>query len=221
MPVAWNGFEITKLGHASVRIATPDGKILYIDPWSEVIEGSPHDADIVLISHDDFDHFDPDGIAAVSTEETSVAVYEKVDSTPLPHQTASLSATGTREIGGISIESVPAYNNPEGPHVDENGEPFHAENDGIGMLLKFAEVTIYYPSDTDFLAEHQIIDADVFLPPIGGHYTMNASEAAEFARSVKPELVIPVHYNTFEAIETDPEQFQREVERNGIRVVLD
>jgi len=65
---------------------------------------------------------------------------------------------------------------------------------------------------------HGSISVDVFLPPIGGHYTMDRHEAAAFARSVEPALVIPVHYDTFEAIETDVGAFAAELEEAGIRV---
>jgi len=60
----------------------------------------------------------------------------------------------------------------------------------------------------------------VFLPPIGGHYTMDRHEAAEFAESVDPDLVVPVHYDTFGAIETDAEAFADDVEARGLEVEL-
>jgi L-ascorbate metabolism protein UlaG (beta-lactamase superfamily) len=49
---------------------------------------------------------------------------------------------------------------------------------------------------------------------------MDREEAASFARSVDPDLVLPVHYDTFEAIETDADAFAEELEADGIRVEL-
>ena len=80
--------------------------------------------------------------------------------------------------------------------------------------------TVYFPSDTDFLNEHADLTADVFIPSIGGHFTMDCHEAAQFTESVGPELVLPMHYDTFEQIETDAEAFGREVEADERRVQL-
>jgi L-ascorbate metabolism protein UlaG (beta-lactamase superfamily) len=78
--------------------------------------------------------------------------------------------------------------------------------------------TVYYASDTDFLPEHVSINADIYIPPIGGTYTMDRKEAAAAARAIVPDIVIPVHYDTFEAIETDVTAFEAELEPTGIRV---
>ncbi|MDX1747464.1 MAG: MBL fold metallo-hydrolase, partial [Halobacteriales archaeon] len=164
-------------GHASVRIETGDGTVIYIDPWSDVLDGAPGDADVVFVTHDDFDHYDPDGIEAVAGDGAVVVAYEGVDTSELD-----------REV--------------------------------VGLVLSVGDATVYFPSDTDFLDEHADIRADVFIPPIGGHYTMDRHEAAEFARSVDPELVIPVHYNTFEAIETDVDAFAEELSESGIQVAV-
>ena len=81
---------------------------------------------------------------------------------------------------------------------------------------------MYFASDTDFLNEHEGLsgDVDVFIPPIGGHYTMDRHEAVAFAESLDPALVLPVHYDTFEAIETDAKAFKQTVEASGIPVRL-
>jgi L-ascorbate metabolism protein UlaG (beta-lactamase superfamily) len=87
----------------------------------------------------------------------------------------------------------------------------------IGLLITVTETTIYFTSDTDFLAHQETVTADGFIPPIGGHYTMDRHEASAFARSVDPELVLPVHYDTFDPIETDVDAFLKEMADAGIR----
>ncbi len=220
MSVNYDGLTFDRIGHASVRIETADGVVIYIDPWSEVLETKPGDGDLVLITHDDFDHYDPAGIEAVAGPETTVAAYEAVDTRDLPYEVVQLPHEGTRTIAGIEIESIPAHNDPAGDHVDDEGNPFHAEGEVIGVILTIGDTSIYFPSDTDFLPQHEAIRAEVFLPPIGGHYTMDRHEAAEFTRSVAPDLVLPLHYGTFDAIETDAQAFADEIEREGIRVEL-
>ena len=59
MSVDYNGLSFERLGHASVRIETDTGTVLYIDPWTEVLDDEPGDGDVVFVTHDDFDHYDP------------------------------------------------------------------------------------------------------------------------------------------------------------------
>ena len=136
----------------SVRIETDDGQVLYIDPWSQVLDAEPHDADVVFVTHDDMDHYDPDAIDAVADAETT---------RPSTSPATPTSSTTTRI-------SPPTW----------------------------------------------------FIPPIGGHFTMDRHEAARFTESVGPELVLPVHYDTFEQIETDADAFEQEVETDGWSVQL-
>ncbi len=220
MTVEYDDLTFERLGHASVRIETADGTVIYVDPWSDVLEDEPGDGDVVLITHDDFDHYDPDAIEAVAGEDVTVAVYEAVDTSDLTLDVEDLPHEGKTTVAGIEVESVPAYNDPDGDHVDDDGQPFHAEGEVIGLVLEIGGVSVFVPSDTDFLDHHESITADVFVPPIGGHFTMDRHEAADFSRSVEPELVLPEHYDTFEPIETDAEAFAEELERDGIRVEL-
>ena len=220
MTVEHEGLTFERLGHASLRIKTDDGTVLYVDPWSDVVDGSPGDADAVFVTHGDFDHYDPEAIDAVSNEATTVAVYEAVNTDVLDRPVMTLTRDETRTVAGVTVTTVPAYNRADGDHVDDDGDPFHAEGEGVGLVLSIAGTTVYVASDTDFLDEHADRSADVFIPPIGGHYTMDRHEAADFARSVDPVLVLPVHYDTFEPITTDAEAFARELEDDGITVEL-
>ncbi len=220
MSVSFQGVEFERLGHASVRIVTQAGTVLYIDPWAEVMDSEPQDGDLVFVTHDDFDHYDPDGIDAVAKPDATIAVYEAVDTNDLDREVIDLPLNGSTTVDGLLVQSVPAYNDPDGDHVHESGEPFHAEGEVIGLVFSFDETVVYYPSDTDFLDHHESISVDVFLPPIGGHYTMDRIEAAEFARAVEPELVLPLHYDTFDAIETDVRAFAAELDDDGIRVEI-
>lgn len=220
MAVDYNGFTFERLGHASVKITTPDDTIIYIDPWSDALEGKPGDGDIIFSTHDDMDHYDPDAINAVATDDAIIAVYEEIDTSELGRNVDTLPYQDSVNIAGISVTTIPAYNKTDGDHVDENGNPFHAKREVIGLILEINSTSIYFPSDTDFLDEHREISVDVFIPPIGGHYTMDRHEAAEFAQAVDPELVLPVHYDTFPPIETDANAYKFELESDGITVEL-
>lgn len=216
----YNGLSFERLGHASIRIETDDGTVIYIDPWSDVLDTEPGDADIVLITHDDFDHYDPEAVAAVAKPDARIAAYEAIDTSELDADVVDLPHEGRRTVAGIEVESIPAYNDPAGTHVDDDGNPFHAEGEVISLRVTIAGTTIYFPSDTDFLAHHESISAEIFIPPIGGHYTMDRHEAADFARSVDPDLVIPVHYDTFDVIQTNIDAFVDDLEADGITVEI-
>jgi L-ascorbate metabolism protein UlaG (beta-lactamase superfamily) len=220
MPVEHGGLSFERPGHATVRIETGAGTVVYVDPWSEVIDGEPGDGNVVLVTHDDFDHHDPDGIEAVAKAGATVAAFEGVDTGDLVHRVVDLPHDGEVTVEGIAVRTLPAYNDPAGEHVDDDGDPFHAEGEGVGLLLTVAGTTVLLPGDTDVLAHHEGVDADVLVAPIGGHYTMDRHEAADLARSVDPALVLPVHYDTFGAIETDAAAFADELVADGFDVEL-
>ncbi|AGB32264.1 hypothetical protein C488_11354 [Natrinema pellirubrum DSM 15624] len=220
MTVTYEGLDFERLGHASVRIETDDGTVIYVDPWGEILAGEPADGDVVFVTHDDMDHYDAAAIEAVAGPDVTVAAYEAIDTSALAFDVIDLPSEGEATVDGIDVRTVPAYNDPAGDHVDEDGEPFHADGEVIGVVLALEGATVFFPSDTDFLPHHESVTADVFVPPIGGHFTMDRHEAAAFARSVEPELVLPEHYDTFDPIETDAEAFADDLEADGIRVEL-
>jgi L-ascorbate metabolism protein UlaG (beta-lactamase superfamily) len=220
MPVEHGGLSFERPGHATVRIETGAGTVIYVDPWSEVVDGAPGDGNLVFVTHDDFDHHDPEGIDAVAKAGATVAAFEGVDTTDLERRVAELPHDGEVTVEGIAVRTVPAYNDPSGPHLDDESDPFHAEGEGVGLVLTIAGTTVFLPSDTDHLPHHEDVEASVLVPPIGGHYTMDRHGAAEMARAVAPELVLPVHYDTFGAIETDAEAFAADLAEAGIAVEL-
>ena len=220
MTVEYDGLTFESIGHASVRITTGDGTVIYIDPWSEMLDDEPRDGDVVLITHDDRDHYDVAAIDAVQAPSHTIAAYEAVDTSELDGEVIELPYEGTATVAGIEVQTIPAYNDPDGSHVDEEGNPFHADGEVIGLRFTIDATTVYYPSDTDFLPHHASVETDVFIPPIGGHFTMDRHEAAEFVRSIEPNLVLPVHYNTFEVVETDADAFASELHEDGFIVEL-
>jgi L-ascorbate metabolism protein UlaG (beta-lactamase superfamily) len=220
---AYEQLSFSRPGHTTVRIATDDGTVIYIDPWTEVIEGEPGDADIVFSTHDDRDHYDPEAIAAVSTAETTVAVFEAIDASELDQETVELPPESEVTVGDIGVKTVPAYNRADGPHVRPNGEPYHREGTVVGLVLTIDGTSVYYPSDTDPLEELTTVDADVVLPPIGGTATMDQTEAASFVQRIGPSLVLPVHYDPpgIDGLDADPERFRKTVEaESDIEVVV-
>jgi L-ascorbate metabolism protein UlaG (beta-lactamase superfamily) len=220
MSATYDDLTFERPGHATVRIETDEGTVIYIDPWADVLDGSPGDGDVVFVTHDDPDHYDPDGIAAVASPDVTVAVFEAIDTEDLEYDAISLPQEGTASVDGIEVETHPSYNEPDGEHVNDLGRPFHARGEVIGLVVTLDGTRIFYPSDTDALPTHESVSAAVLTPPIGGNYTMDRHQAADLARSIEPELVLPVHYDTFDAIETDASAFVEELRADGIEAEL-
>ena len=92
------------------------------------------------------------------------------------------------KILNLSFKTVPSYN---------INKDFHPKDQGyVGYILNIKGETIYISGDTDALSENKNIKCDIALIPIGGTFTMDYREAAEFVNIIKPKLVIPTHYGS-------------------------
>jgi len=248
MTVEYGSLTIDWLGYATVRIAGPE-TVVYIDPgrygvltgeWdppSERARGAhppgndyrPEDGDIVFVTHRH--HYDPDGIDRVASDDATLLTFDginvhgtqRTDTRPIDLgydlRTVGMETQGA--VGDVLFWTVAAYNHPDGPHTRADGTPIHPEGFGCGFLLSIDETRVFFPGDTDVLAGHEELGVDVFLPPIGGTYTMDRQAAADLAAAMEPGLVVPVHYNTFESIEADSESFVEELTERGVEVVLE
>ncbi|EMA31384.1 MBL fold metallo-hydrolase [Halobiforma nitratireducens] len=233
MSVQFGAVTVDWFGLATVRLEGQTGAVIYVDPGPErygvLADREPRDGDLILVSHSH--HYDPETIRRVAHEEAIVAVHEGVDAgtiegvdTPpeaLPFAVERVRADESFVLGPLDLFTTPAYNAPAGPHTDENGAPYHPEGEGCGFGVTIDGVTAFWPGDTDFLPFHEELAVDLLLPPIGGTFTMNRHEAADFAASVQPDLVLPVHYDTIEEIEADAEAFVVDVAKRGVPVVLE
>jgi len=247
MTVTHDGLAVEWLGYATVRIE--GDRTVYLDPGRYgVLTGAwepdspaaadthppgrdyrPEDADLVCLSH--VHHYDDDGVGRVSDEGTIVLAFEGINPrdsrrglprlSEVPYSVRDVSMEDDVVAADLPVWTVPAYNDPDGPHTAADGTPFHPEGLGCGFLISFEGTTMFWPGDTDVLAGHAELEVDVFLPPIGGAFTMDRHEAAELAERLDPELVVPVHYDTFEALETDSAAFAADCRQRGVEVALD
>ncbi|ELY48100.1 MBL fold metallo-hydrolase [Natronorubrum sulfidifaciens] len=230
MTVRFGAVTVDWLGYATVRLEGETGAVIYMDPgrYGVLEEYNARDGDLVLVSHDD--HYDPDGIRRVAHEDAIVVVHESIDASEidrvdeqpedLPYVVERVRADESFVLGPLDLFTTPAYNDPAGPHVDEHGDPYHPEGEGCGFAVTIDGVSAFWPGDTDVLPLHDDLDIDLFLPPIGGAFTMDRHEAAALAERIRPELVLPIHYDTFEALETDADAFVVDVANRAVPVVL-
>lgn len=202
--------EIRVLTHSSIRI---DGKeVLYFDPFR--IKDAAHDADIIFITHDHFDHFSPEDIAAVKNSMTLLicpaSMKDCLDESGIDWEHTELVEPGDElEVDDIKICVVPAYN---------VGKQFHPkDNDWVGYVVTMNDTVYYVAGDTDINDDIKNISCDAAMLPCGGTYTMTAEEAAELALSIKPKLAVPTHYGSVAGDKDCGERFKRLVEEKSVQ----
>ena len=193
-----DGVKIEWIGHATFRIRYRD-LVIYVDPY--IMDENPEPADLVLITHDHFDHCDREALEKVLRGDTYVIA--NVSCKGKVPANVYVRPGDVVEWKGIGIEAVPAYN---------VAKQFHPkEKQYTGYLIKLGRVTVYHPGDTDLIPEMEKLKGrvTVALLPIGGTYTMDEKDAAEAVRVIQPEYVIPMHYNFLPGLEKDPKDFEK------------
>ncbi len=181
--------EIKILGHASILMHW-NNRVIHIDPYGEVADYSKQpQADLILITHDHYDHFDPDAIAQIRTPKTTIISTEKVASDL--RGVTILHNGGTTMWEGITIHATPAYNIV---HMRAPGEPFHSPNEGNGYILEIDPLRLYIAGDTEPIPEMADLKAiDIAFLPKNLPYTMTDSMFIEAARVIQPKVLFPYH----------------------------
>ncbi|MBI1885874.1 MAG: MBL fold metallo-hydrolase [Chloroflexi bacterium] len=170
------------------------GAVVYVDPHR--LTGGEK-ADLILITHEHFDHLDPNAVNAVATDDT-VVVVNRHCAGQLQGKTRArvvpISEGETATEKGVEVRAVAGYNG------------HHPRGFNVGFVFKVGDQTVYHGGDTDRVPEMAGFGpVDVALVPIGGTYTMDEAEAAEAVKAIGPRVAIPMHYGY--ATGGDPEKF--------------
>jgi L-ascorbate metabolism protein UlaG (beta-lactamase superfamily) len=214
--------EVRFLGHACFELSDGDTRVL-IDPF---LTGNPQaaiaaediDPTAILLTHGHADHLGDTVAIAKRTGAPVVAIVE------IAHE---IGEEGVEvfdpNIGGSVkfdwgwVRLVPAW------HTSMT--PKGTVNTPAGLVVGLGDRVVYHLGDTCAFSDMQLIakraPIDVALMCIGGHYTMDRTEAVEAAQLIGAKTVIPCHYGTFPAIETDVQAFKSDVESaTGSSVVI-
>ncbi len=176
---------------SSFRIEA-QGKVIYIDP---VVIDVTKPADFIFITHTHPDHLSLPDIKKIMKEETLIICPKKVAKKLSGYTIKVVKPGDVLELEDIKCEAVAAYNiKPKFLWI--KAHPQSAIN--VGYILTINGVRIYHAGDTDFIPEMKgIKNVNVFMVPIGGDkLTMNPEQAAEAINTIKPEIAIPMHYET-------------------------
>jgi L-ascorbate metabolism protein UlaG (beta-lactamase superfamily) len=189
------------LGHDTFRIE--NDKIIYTDPIK--LKGRPPKADLILITHDHYDHCSPDDVAKLAKDDT-VIVTIAAAAQKLKGDVRVVKPGESLVVHGIPIETVPAYNVNK---FRSPGVPFHPKESGhVGFIFTVGGLRIYHAGDTDVIPEMDDFEADIALLPVGGTYTRTAEEAAEAANRIKPKIAIPMHHGDIVGSVKDAQRFR-------------
>lgn len=207
--------EFTHIAHDTFKIQ--GSKVIYTDPFKVK---SQDEADIVLLSHEHFDHLSMADLNKVISQETTVVASPlcKDDLQSLRVKaTLFLDPGKMLTVGDIRIEAVPAYNTNK---FREPGKAFHPkEEKRLGFVITMDGTRVYFAGDTDLIPEMKSIQCDVALLPVSGTYVMTVEEAVQAAAAINPKIAVPMHYGAIVGSNADATKFQSLVKNCRVEVI--
>jgi L-ascorbate metabolism protein UlaG (beta-lactamase superfamily) len=214
--------DIRFLGHACFTLSDGDTTVL-IDPFlsgnpKAAISAQDVSATTILLTHGHGDHIGDTVDISKRTGAPVVAIVEianELGEEGVDVRDPNLGGTVRFDWGWVKL--VPAW------HTSTT--PKGTANTPAGLLVNFKDTIVYHLGDTSLFSDLQLVGKrhpiDVALMCIGGHYTMDRTDAVDACELVGAKTVIPCHYNTFAPIETDANAFKSDVESaTGSNVVV-
>jgi L-ascorbate metabolism protein UlaG (beta-lactamase superfamily) len=230
-PVVAGKTEILWLGQASVRITTPGGKVIMIDPWLLTNPKTPANwkqlsalgkIDAILVTHAHFDHFaDAPALAQMHNApmfgpagmNQTVATYGILPANLAPRfgKGGTIMPWGPT---GPKITAVRAEHSSELAWKDAAGKDIVLPGgEPVGFIVEMENgFKVWHMGDTGVFGDMRLIGdmyrPDVVLLPIGNHFVMSPQDAAMAMRDmVKPRYAIPIHYGTTPQLRGTPAEF--------------
>jgi len=186
--------NVNWLGHSAIKISGE--KTIFIDPF-QLKRGDS--ADLILITHDHYDHLSVTDIEKIRTPKTTIVVPASIK-IHLQGNIRKIRIGDTLTFDTVVIEAIPAYN------IQKSYHP--RANNNVGYLITMGGVRYYHAGDTDLIPEMNRLSCDIAFLPIGGIYTMSAADAARAAELIRPKLVIPIHYGSVVGSPADAQKFK-------------
>lgn len=189
--------KISINSQSSIRIASD--KVIYFDPFK--IEEEVHDADIIFITHNHFDHFSIEDIKKIEKEDTVYVIPECMYNLLGGENVITLNPDEKTNVEGYVVETLPSYN------VNKD---FHPKDKGyLSYVVTIEGKRVFVMGDCDPNDDNRKVKCDYCFIPIGGHYTMDYKQASEYINEIKPEVAVPCHYGDVVGDHKDGERFKK------------
>jgi L-ascorbate metabolism protein UlaG (beta-lactamase superfamily) len=208
-PTSVGNVEIHFIGHGSLMFKI-NGYVIHIDPARS---NGNYDflpkADMILVTHEHGDHFDPQLIADLKKEGTLLLCNE--NSAKKVNWALPMKAGDRQELNNIIVEAVPAYNlvNQSSP-----GNPYHPKGVGVGYILTIGGKRFYIAGDTENTPEMKALkNIYVAFLPMNLPYTMTPEMVADAALAFRPKILYPYHFG-----DTDTNKIVELLKGSGIDV---
>ena len=197
--------KLTWLGHACWLLATGKHQVL-IDPFLDDSPTAPLksgdvSADFILVSHGHYDHMADAAKIALRTGATIISNFEICDwfakQGVLNTHAMNLGGGNCQPFGHVKLTL--AHHSSTLPDGAPAGNP-------SGFLLSIAESKLYFACDTALFYDMKLIGTvglDVAVLPIGDNFTMGPDDCLEAIKLLRPNRVLPSHYNTWPPIAPD------------------
>ena len=207
--IRWHGHDTFTL-EKKITICTDPFKL------SKTIQ-----ADLILISHNHFDHLSLEDLKKISSKNTIIVAANEciplISNISLKEK-IGISPGEEKTINNIKVKAVPAYN------IDkinsDTKKPFHPKEDKkIGFIITIQGTSIYHTGDSDLIPEMADLKPDILLVPVSGTYVMTAKEAANAIEKIKPKIAIPMHYGTIVGSENDAKEFKNIVKSCKVQIL--
>ena len=211
--------KITYHGHAFVQLEN-NGNSVVIDPFitdNPLCKIKPKDVNcnFIVLTHGHGDHYGDTIEIAKKNDSLVIATFELAE-----HVSKSGAKVHHMNLGG-------GYNFPFGrlkltlAHHSSSAPDGTYTGEAGGVLITMDGKTIYHAGDTALFYDMKLLGEmnkiDYAFLPIGDNFTMGVDDAVKAAEFINAATVTPVHYNTFDVIKANPEDFKKKVESIGIK----
>jgi L-ascorbate metabolism protein UlaG (beta-lactamase superfamily) len=215
--------KLTYLSHSCFMLDTGKHRVL-IDPYLTDNPKAPLkldqiQCDFILVSHGHSDHLGDAVPIAKRTKATIISTFELVAHCQRQGaQGHGMNVGGAHDFPFGKLKTTIAHHSSS----LETDDGFLYLGNPVGFIITAQGKTVYHAGDTALFLDMQLIGQlhriDVALLPIGDNFTMGIDDAARAVEFLKPKVVIPMHYDTFDVIKADPQRFARQAAASGAKV---
>lgn len=215
--------KLRYFSHSAFLITTDSKKKILIDPFLDGNPTSPVksdevDAEFIILTHAHGDHLGDAFKIAKRCNSLFICVNE------LANYVASKGFKAhNMHIGGSynfdfgRVKFTIAHHGSITPDNQYGGE-------AAGVVLSVDGKNLYHTGDTGLFYDMKLIGEmtpiDYMLLPIGDNFTMGINDALKAVELTNPKVAIPMHYNTFPVINSDPLEFKKKVESTGKKCIV-